>query len=151
MHREMSRDIGIVERIDDMGKPVWIALLVLLFIVAWPVALALLAFLIWSGRMSCGRHQRRLDKFREKLRAKFGEHGDQGRGRWYYRSSSGNVAFDEYREETLRRLEGEEREFRDFLDRLRHAKDKEEFDRFMTERVRREPASDGEPGAAPAA
>ena len=40
------------------------------------------------------------------------------------RPSSGNHAFDEYRSETLRRLEDEQREFRDFLERLRFAKDK---------------------------
>ena len=48
--------------------------------------------------------------------------------------SSGNRAFDEYRAETLRRLEEEQKEFRDFLDRLRMAKDKAEFDQFMAER-----------------
>ena len=42
--------------------------------------------------------------------------------------SSGNRAFDEYRTETLQRLEEEQVEFKNFLDRLRHAKDKEEFD-----------------------
>ena len=47
--------------------------------------------------------------------------------------SSGNRAFDEYRMETLRRLEEEQTEFKDFLDRLRHAKDKEEFDQFMAQ------------------
>ncbi len=52
-------------------------------------------------------------------------------------SSSGNRAFDEYRTETLRRLEEEQREFKAFLDRLRHAKDKAEFDEFMAERSRR--------------
>ena len=51
--------------------------------------------------------------------------------------SSGNRAFDEYRTETLRRLEEEQREFKEFLDRLRHAKDKAEFDQFMAERNRR--------------
>ena len=51
--------------------------------------------------------------------------------------SSGNHAFDEYRDETLRRLEEEQREFRDFLDRLRFAKDKAEFDQFMAERRNR--------------
>ena len=50
------------------------------------------------------------------------------------RPSSGNHAFDEYRTETLRRLEDEQREFRDFLDRLRFAKDKTEFDQFMADR-----------------
>jgi hypothetical protein len=52
-------------------------------------------------------------------------------------SSSGNRAFDEYRTETLRRLEEEQREFKEFLNRLRHAKDKAEFDQFMAERSRR--------------
>jgi hypothetical protein len=53
-----------------------------------------------------------------------------------YRPSgpSGNRAFDEYRAETLRRLEDEQREFIEFLDRLRHAKDKAEFDQFMADR-----------------
>jgi Protein of unknown function (DUF2852) len=53
-----------------------------------------------------------------------------------YRPSSGNRAFDEYRAETLRRLEEEQREFKEFLDRLRYAKDKAEFDQFMAERGR---------------
>ena len=52
-------------------------------------------------------------------------------------ASSGNRAFDEYRAETLRRLEEEQREFKEFLDRLRHAKDKAEFDQFMAERRNR--------------
>ena len=53
------------------------------------------------------------------------------------RAATGNHAFDEYRAETLRRLEDEQREFMTFLDRLRHAKDKAEFDQFMAERGRR--------------
>lgn len=60
------------------------------------------------------------------------------RHRWG-QSSSGNVAFDEYREETLRKLDEEQREFRDFLDRLRAAKDRSEFDQFMNERRNRPP------------
>jgi hypothetical protein len=51
--------------------------------------------------------------------------------------STGNRAFDEYRTETLRRLEEEQREFKEFLNRLRHAKDKAEFDQFMAERGNR--------------
>ena len=48
--------------------------------------------------------------------------------------SSGNRAFDEVSHtETLRRLEDEQKEFKDFLERLRHAKDKEEFDAFMAQ------------------
>ena len=68
------------------------------------------------------------------------------RARWGGQSSSGNVAFDEYREETLRKLDEEQREFRDYLDRLRSAKDRAEFDQFMNERRNRPPAT--EPPAA---
>ena len=54
--------------------------------------------------------------------------------------TSGNQAFDEYRAATLRRLEQEQSEFREFLSRLRTAKDKAEFDQFMAERrARSEP------------
>ena len=62
--------------------------------------------------------------------------------------SSGNRAFDDYREETLRRLEEEQREFREFLDRLRKAKDKDEFDQFMADRRSR--PSPGPQGSVPA-
>jgi hypothetical protein len=48
--------------------------------------------------------------------------------------SSGNHAFDEYRAETLRRLEEEQNDFSSFLERLRFAKDKAEFDQFMADR-----------------
>jgi hypothetical protein len=48
--------------------------------------------------------------------------------------SSGNTAFDDYRAEALKRLEEEQKEFSSFLDRLRRAKDKAEFDQFMAER-----------------
>ena len=57
--------------------------------------------------------------------------------------SSGNHAFDEYRSETLQRLEEEQREFKEFLQRLRFAKDRAEFDQFMAER--RKGASDQGP------
>jgi hypothetical protein len=46
----------------------------------------------------------------------------------------------------LQRLEEEQTEFKEFLDRLRHAKDKEEFDQFMAQhRQRPTPPSDGQP------
>lgn len=49
---------------------------------------------------------------------------------------TGNTAFDAYRAETLRRLEEEQEGFLTFLDRLRAAKDKSEFDAFMADRHR---------------
>lgn len=49
--------------------------------------------------------------------------------------SSGNSAFDSYKAETLRRLEEEQTNFESFLERLREAKDKAEFDQFMEDRA----------------
>jgi len=119
--------MGIAARLDDIGKPAWIALTIAGFILCWPVGLALLAFLIGSGRMGCWRH-RGYGRWHN-------ERGDETAGRWRGRhDGSGNRAFDEYRADTLRRLEEEEREFRSFLDRLRFAKDKDEFDQFLAER-----------------
>ena len=46
---------GFMERLDDIPKPAWIALLVVSFILFWPVGLALLIYLKWSGRMFCSR------------------------------------------------------------------------------------------------
>ena len=48
--------------------------------------------------------------------------------------STPNSAFQEYAAETLRRLEQDQGEFQEFLDRLRKAKDQAEFDKIMTER-----------------
>jgi hypothetical protein len=74
----------------------------------------------------------------------------RGGGEWWGTPrSSGNHAFDEYRNETLRRLEEEQREFRDFLDLLRHAKDKAEFDQFMAERRNRPPEANRPPESQP--
>lgn len=50
--------------------------------------------------------------------------------------STGNSAFDAYKADTLRRLEQEQHDFESFLERLREAKDKAEFDQFMDERVK---------------
>ena len=44
----------VVARIDDLGRPAWIALMVLGFILFWPVGLLILGYLLWSGRMGCG-------------------------------------------------------------------------------------------------
>jgi hypothetical protein len=72
----------------------------------------------------------------------------QGQAQGPTQPSSGNRAFDEYRAETLRRLEEEQKEFGAYLDRLRFAKDKAEFDQFMTE-LRQRPPVPPEPPMAP--
>ena len=66
-----------------------------------------------------------------------GFRGAVGGDWWGTPPSSGNRAFDDYRQETLRRLEDEQREFKEFLERLRFAKDRDEFEQFMTDRRNR--------------
>ena len=61
---------------------------------------------------------------------------------------TGNRAFDEYREEALRKLEEEANEFRSFLERLRMAKDSQEFDEFINER-RNRPSDPQDPAPQP--
>ena len=133
----------VVARLDDWGRPAWIALMVGGFILFWPIGLAILAFLLWSGRMGCGRSngwghdprarwEGKIARLQEKVE-EWGRRQSRPTGGGTF-APSGNRAFDEYREQTLSRLEEEAREFRSFLDRLRHAKDKSEFDQFMAER-----------------
>jgi hypothetical protein len=130
--------MAITAKLDEWGQPAWLALMVLGFIVWWPLGLATLAYFAWSGRMGCwkrggaGRWQEGAARMRDAAN-------------WWPQSSSGNRAFDEYRAETLRRLEEEQREFRDFLDRLRQARDKSEFDQFMADRRSRQAPSTPQP------
>ncbi len=107
--------------LDARGKGAWIAAMVLGFIFFWPVGLALLAYMIWSKRMF-SRHR---------------SHARFAARRYAHTAftSSGNSAFDAYKAETLRRLEDEQKSFEAFLDRLRDAKDKAEFDQFMEDRA----------------
>ena len=126
-------------KLDDIGKPAWIVLAILGFMLWWPVGIGVLAYLIWSGRMACWKQERRRRR---------DERGGRTEGGWSgWRNgqrSSGNSAFDEYREETLRRLEEEQRDFEQFLERLRVAKDKAEFDQFLAERRSRGGAAEGQ-------
>lgn len=114
-----SRGSGPLTRVrdwlDERGRPAWIAAMVLGFIAFWPVGLAILGYMIWSKRMIGCSSKRR-------YRAS------------YHAAPTGNMAFDAYREETLKRLEDEHTEFMTFLQKLREAKDKAEFDQFMEQR-----------------
>ncbi len=52
------------------------------------------------------------------------------------KASTGNASFDRYRDELMNRLQEEQSQFEGFLERLRSAKDKSEFDQFMDDRAR---------------
>ena len=126
--------MDLVQKIDDLGKPAWIALMIVSFIIFWPIGLAVLIYLIWSGRMGFWRQS--------DMAGRVGD-GCGWRHHHHHRASpTGNRAFDEYRAETLRRLEEEQKEFTDFLERLRQARDKSEFDQFMAERRQRSGGSE---------
>jgi hypothetical protein len=129
--------------------PLKIAGIILGFMIWWPIGLALLFFTLGSRKMACWSHQDRWSNKVERMQYKMERMRNrmERRGFPFGPPSSGNRAFDEYRMETLRRLEEEQTEFRDFLDRLRHAKDKEEFDQFMAQHRQRPtpPPQDGQP------
>ena len=105
-------------------RPAWtplnIVLMVLGFMIFWPLGLAMLAWIIWGDRV--------VDRVQD------------AEVHWHSRKS-GNTAFDDYRRAELERLEEKRREldreaddFQAFMRELRSAKDKEEFDRFMANR-----------------
>ena len=109
--------------------------------------------------MGCGRHsdvarwperaaerwERKRDRFEQRM-----QRWEQRWGRYAGLRPTGNRAFDEYREEALKRLEEEAAEFRDFLDRLRMARDRAEFDEYMRDRRNRTAGSgEGTQGSPP--
>ncbi|GLS23842.1 hypothetical protein GCM10007874_68630 [Labrys miyagiensis] len=110
------------------------------FMIWWPLGLAALAYFIWGDRFP---REKVRDGF-ERAKAEFTGFGRDYRGYGFAGqgwSGTGNAAFDDYRRETLRRLEEERRRieeegraFAEFVANLRRARDKEEFDRFMAER-----------------
>ena len=131
---------ALLDRFEGLPKGGKIAVMVLGFVLFWPIGLSILAYLLWSGDMGCGR---------KNGGSRHGFWGDFGRsnGRSTSRSSfsSGNMAFDEYREATLKQLEEDQHEFTVFIDQLRRAKDQREFDDFMSDRMRRKTEENGAP------
>jgi len=127
---------------ESPWHPGWILLTVLGFIIWWPIGLAVLFYTLGSRKMGCWSRGNHWQNKMERMQAKMERMRDrmEHRGFGFGPPSSGNRAFDEYRLETLRRLEEEQKEFKDFLERLRHARDKEEFDQFMAQH-RSRPAS----------
>ncbi len=106
---------------------------------------------MFDGSHGMQRWERKMARAQEKVervRGRMERFAPQGA--WFRPSTSGNAAFDDYRAETLKRLEDEQREFKDFLDQLRIAKDRAEFDAFMANRrPPPRPESPAEPPHAP--
>ncbi|PBB97693.1 DUF2852 domain-containing protein [Mesorhizobium sp. WSM3862] len=127
-------------------RPAWtpatIALMVIGFMVFWPLGFAMLAYIIWGDRLE--GFKRDVNRATDGIFAGC-RRGSEKAARWGHGSSrTGNVAFDDWREKELERLAEERRkldemlnEFDEYARELRRAKDQEEFDRFMAERNNR--------------
>jgi Protein of unknown function (DUF2852) len=117
-------------------RPAWtpatIALMVVGFMVFWPLGLAMLAYVIWGDR---------LDTFKRDVNQATDGMFRAAKGFGRQPAYTGNVAFDDWRNAEIERLNQERRkldemraEFEEDLRELRRAKDQEEFDRFMAKR-----------------
>jgi hypothetical protein len=129
--------------------------LVLGFIVFWPIGLAILGYKYWQGRSGGPDLQTFATERWQEARTMMSSNsswscgGAMRRASRYYASATGNMAFDEWRtaelarlDEERRKLDDAQREFSEYVEAIRRAKDREEFDRFMAER-RARPASGG--------
>ncbi|MBF0679584.1 MAG: DUF2852 domain-containing protein [Devosia sp.] len=125
--------------IKPQWSPLTIALMVLGFILFWPIGLAILGYILWGEKFggSAEKAQAYWNKGCGYMRNNTKHHGFGGQNF----ASTGNAAFDDYRADQLKRLEEERARldaeidaFQDYMANLRKAKDREEFDRFMSER-----------------
>ena len=115
-----------------MIRPAWtpatIGLMIIGFMVFWPLGLAMLAYVLWGDR---------LDTFKDDVNRKTDRAFGFCRGERGF-SRTGNVAFDDWREAEISRIEEERRkldtmrqEFDEHLRELHRARDQKEFDEFM--------------------
>ncbi|MFE1600551.1 DUF2852 domain-containing protein [Methylobacterium sp. ID0610] len=108
-----------------------IGAIVIGFIYAWPLAAA---YVVWKlmGYPA-------FDELKSFAERSF--RGGFGHAAGAFRQDTGNWAFEEYRrrelerlEEERRRLEEESRAFTDFVEELKRARDRDQFDAFMAKR-----------------
>ena len=98
-------------------SPFNIFVMVIGFVLWWPIGLAAIAYIMSGGEMKDLK-----EMFKNFTTTKTNP------------ATTGNVAFDQYKEETIKRLEQEQKDFGTFMHNLAMAKDKAEFDQFMAER-----------------
>lgn len=124
-------------------KPEWspltVALMVLGFIIFWPLGFAVLAYILW-GEYFGGSKERAESWLKDQKHAFKHKRGCRSSNH-AHRGATGNAAFDDYRDEQLKRLQEERRRleeereaFEEYLANLHKARDREEFDRFMRDR-----------------
>ena len=128
--------------------------MVLGFAVFWPIGLAILGYKLWQRKFGGDDLQTFASTRWNEARAAMSSmqagrpstprpwaSGPWGRGQ---PASSGNRAFDDWKAAELTRLEDERKkledahlEFAEFVENIRRAKDREEFERFINERRNR--------------
>jgi hypothetical protein len=126
--------------------------MVLGFAVFWPIGLAILGYKYWQRKTGGDDLQTfaslRWNEARAAMASMRGDGPSSPRpwssGPWSRGGSvppTGNRAFDEWKtaelarlEEERRKLDDAHREFAEFVENVRRAKDREEFERFMNER-----------------
>lgn len=141
-------------------QPHELAAMILGFIVFWPIGLAIVLWKIWQRKTAYAGDivdfaRERAYAFRDHWGSAPGVSGGASKSTWRgpgFMHSSGNSAFDDWRESELARLEEErrklaeaQREFAEHIDQLRRAKDREEFESFM--RARKSRDGDSRPAA----
>jgi hypothetical protein len=120
--------------------------MVLGFIVFWPIGLGVLGYKLWQKKMGGPDLQTVAERGWGYARSTMAS-GPSTSKPWAYgfrAATSGNSAFDSWKaaelqrlEEERRKLEDAHREFAEFVENVRKAKDREEFERFMNERNNR--------------
>jgi hypothetical protein len=142
-------------------SPFEIIAMVLGFIVFWPIGLAILFYKGWQHRYGGPDLQSLAAGKLQEARSMMSSNSSWGAWRCggvartakgFYTPATGNAAFDEWRSAELTRLDEErrklddaQRDFAEYVDVIRRAKDREEFDRFMTERRNRPAGETAQP------
>lgn len=126
-------------RCGHPGRALEIVGIILGFIFVWPLALA---YLVWKllGYPVPNEAKEFFDRNFSRMSDSFRVHRDF--------SSTGNFAFEEYRKRELerleqerRRLDDEARAFAEFVEELKRARHREEFDAFMARRRPSQPSA----------
>lgn len=131
-------------RIGGRGRMGWrpleLVAMILGFMIFWPIGLAILGLKFWQAKSGFSGD---FGAFAQQKWGDFENRAGFGGGFGDFRPfrASGNSAFDEWREaelarilEARKKLADAEREFEDYLEGLRRAKDREDFERFMANR-----------------
>jgi hypothetical protein len=130
-------------------KPIELVAIILGFVLFWPVGLAMLGWKIYQAK---SYYAGDFGQFAQEKWGAFEKRSGLGDMARHFAgdgmASSGNTAFDEWRKAELARLEEErrrifeaEKAFTDYVEGLRRAKDRAEFERFMASREQQGPAA----------